>query len=386
RWSDNRGDTWSAATTVSIPTARQSWMPWVSVDDTNGNVFVTYFCMENPNNFNTNTFVAASVNGFTTFQNRVVSDVAHVTAQIPQFFGGYAGDYIGIAAHGGRGFAAWMDNRNGVWQNYVSEVRAADIELTGNSSLCGASNTYTLIGVPAGSAINWTSPTPSGIVNISTNGNTATLTQNGGASGVVTLSAEVIDGGCSYGLFSIQITVGTPKPGPVSWTWNVPPNRVMLDVDDVPGATSYQWYLDGVLKGTTAASYYHLPMKGNVSCGNFYYFGVRAINICGVSEESYVGANMPPCSFAYTIYPNPGSGNINIESINESDAIISEKKSAEIREIEIIDKMGVLRQKQKFSIRMIKVYISVSNLPTDIYLLRIFDGKNWQATKIVVQH
>jgi hypothetical protein len=97
-------------------------MPWVAVDNTTGNVFVTYFCMENLNNFNTNTFVAAAVNGFATFQNRIVSDVAHVTARIPGFGGGYAGDYIGITANGGRGFAAWMDDRNGTWQNYVLKL------------------------------------------------------------------------------------------------------------------------------------------------------------------------------------------------------------------------------------------------------------------------
>lgn len=209
RWSDNQGTNWSVPVTISIPTARQSWMPWVSVDDTNGNVFVTYFCLENQNNFNTNTFVAASLDGFVTFQNRVVSDVTHVTAQIPQFFGGYAGDYIGITANGGRGFAAWMDNRNGTWQNYISEVRTADIDLTGNPALC-APNTYTLTGVPTGATINWQPLSPTGLAGIVTNGNTATLTRQPNAIGTIILSAEVIEGGCSYGLFSMPINVGPP--------------------------------------------------------------------------------------------------------------------------------------------------------------------------------
>jgi Secretion system C-terminal sorting domain len=207
RWSDNQGTNWSVPTTLSIPTARQSWMPWVSVDDTNGNVFVTYFCMENQNNFNTNTYVAASINGFATFQNRIVSDVLHVTAPIPAFQGGYAGDYIGITANGGRGFAAWMDDRNGTWQNYVSEVRVADIEITGSSSLC-TSNTYTLTGVPAGAIVTWQPPTPAGIVTMTTSGNTATLTSSGSASGVVTLAADVTEATCPYGLIAIPITVG----------------------------------------------------------------------------------------------------------------------------------------------------------------------------------
>lgn len=185
---------------------------------------------------------------------------------------------------------------------------------------------------------------------------------------------------------NVQLISQTPKPGPISWTWNAPPNRVMLDVDDVPGATSYKWYLDGVLKATTTASYYHLPMNGNVSCGNFYYFGVRAVGACGTSPESYVGATMPPCGFAYTVSPNPSFDNVSIESNDNTDSKANGKKSSEIQEVEIIDKMGALKQKQKFTKGMTRVNIFVSTLPTDVYTLRIFDGQIWHSTKIVVQH
>jgi lysyl endopeptidase len=63
--------------------------------------------------------------------------------------------------------------------------------------------------------------------------------------------------------------VSHPTPGPVSWTWNALPSEVLLDVADVPGAISYNWYLNGVLKANTVASTYQLPMSGNVSCRSF---------------------------------------------------------------------------------------------------------------------
>ncbi|MFC0773977.1 T9SS type A sorting domain-containing protein [Terrimonas alba] len=184
---------------------------------------------------------------------------------------------------------------------------------------------------------------------------------------------------------NVQLVSQTPTPGLITWTWNLPPNRVLLDVEDVPGATSYRWYLDGVLKATTTSSSYQLPMSGNVSCGNFYYFGVRAVGACGVSPESYIGATMFPCDFAYTVSPNPGSDNIRIES-NDEVAKLNNKKPAEIQEIELYDKMGVIKHKQKFPKGQAITTISVAALPNDVYTLRIFDGQEWQSCKIVVQH
>ncbi len=159
----------------------------------------------------------------------------------------------------------------------------------------------------------------------------------------------------------------------------------MLDVDDVPGATSYRWYLDGVLKATTTSSYYHLPMSGNVSCGNFYYFGVKAVNICGASAESYVGATMPPCNSPYRVSPNPSTSNILVEPSDDNNLELSSRSVTEIRQIIIVDKMGYTKMKRNFTDGLTSVNISVTSLPNDIYTLRIFDGKNWYVHKIIVQ-
>lgn len=378
RWSDNRGDTWSASTTVSIPTARQSWMPWVSVDDTNGNVFVTYFCMENQNNFNTNTFVAASVNGFTTFQNRVVSDVAHVTFRIPQFGGGYAGDYIGITANGGRSFAAWMDDRNGVWQNYVSEVRAADIEFNGNSLLCSGTNTYTLTGVPAGATVNWQQPTPTGIVNMSTSGNTANLTRT--SNGIITLSAEVIDNGCSYGFFTMQITVGVP-PVPTIQYVTYYGNEVGLTALLIPDAT-YNRYEGGVLTEAGGGNTY----LTTVPCNTTKFIQVEAVNACGTSIKAGKGVSVK-CSTggAYSLAPNPASSNLTI-SVNESVDKTSAQTPTEIQEVRITDKSGNLKTINKYPKGTKSVNINTISLKSDVYFVQIFNGKEWDSQQLIIQH
>jgi hypothetical protein len=125
RYSDNGGTTWSNGVVVNIPTARQSFFPWVSVDDKYGIVWVVYYALDQATGYSTNTYVAASVNGIQWF-NTKVSDVAHITAPIDNsnFAAGYAGDYIGIVAYNAVAHPVWMDNRNGNWQIYTSTVTA----------------------------------------------------------------------------------------------------------------------------------------------------------------------------------------------------------------------------------------------------------------------
>ena len=123
RYSNDQGTTWSPARIVNIPTARQSFFPWITVDATNGAVMVAYYALDQATGYSTNTYVAASING-NKWINQKVSDVSHITAAINNslFATGYAGDYIGIAASGGKGYPTWMDNRNGTWQVYCSPV------------------------------------------------------------------------------------------------------------------------------------------------------------------------------------------------------------------------------------------------------------------------
>ncbi len=123
RFSDNQGSTWSSAVTVNIPIATQSFFPWITVDATTGLVFVAYYAFDQPTGYSTNTYVAISLNGVK-WKNQKVSDVPHITAAINNtlFATGYAGDYIGIAAQGGKAYPTWMDNRNGTWQVYCSPL------------------------------------------------------------------------------------------------------------------------------------------------------------------------------------------------------------------------------------------------------------------------
>lgn len=124
RYSDNNGLSWSSALTVSQNSARQSWFPWISVDDLTGLITIVYYSLDGESGFSTNTYVAYSADGGSTWSNLKVSDVSHITKPIDinDEVNGYAGDYIGISTFGGVSYAAWMDNRTSKWQIYVSRI------------------------------------------------------------------------------------------------------------------------------------------------------------------------------------------------------------------------------------------------------------------------
>jgi hypothetical protein len=141
RFSDNQGTTWSTPVTVSIATGRQNWFPWIAVDNITGEVSIVYYSLDTASGFTTNTYLAHSSNGGATFDNRRVSDGGHITAPIndSRFSPGYAGDYIGVVASGGRAYPVWADNRNGNWQIYGSPVSYFNI--TGTSTVCTGNTT-----------------------------------------------------------------------------------------------------------------------------------------------------------------------------------------------------------------------------------------------------
>jgi len=135
RYSDNEGQNWSQPKTVSIPNGKQNFFPWITVDDATGEVWVVYNTFDRPAPYATNTYVAYSSNGGATWENQKVSDVSHITASINNdyFAEGYAGDYIGITAYGGKAYPIWHDDRNGTWQAYCSPVSSSSTAQKANS-------------------------------------------------------------------------------------------------------------------------------------------------------------------------------------------------------------------------------------------------------------
>ncbi|MGN6617564.1 MAG: T9SS type A sorting domain-containing protein [Ilyomonas sp.] len=137
RYSDDEGKSWSDPKTVSIQKGKQNFFPWIAVDDVTGEVWVVYDSFDEIKKYATNVYVAHSSNGGSTWENQKVSDVSHITKPIDDnlFATGYAGDYIGITAYGGKAYPIWHDERNGTWQLYCSPVTSNAAQKTSEAPL-----------------------------------------------------------------------------------------------------------------------------------------------------------------------------------------------------------------------------------------------------------
>src|SRR5690606_34320747 len=120
--------------------------------------------------------------------------------------------------------------------------------ITGASSLC-TSGSYSFQNAPPGASFIW-SATPSGKVSInSTTGNPTTLTKTG--NGNIILTAQVTNF-CGANFTAIKpISVGSPQPGPITFQLiDLTFGKIQATIEPVAGATSYNWYKNGVLHNT----------------------------------------------------------------------------------------------------------------------------------------
>ena len=78
----------------------------------------------------------------------------------------------------------------------------------------------------------------------------------------------------------------------------------------------------------------------------------------------------------FSASPNPTTGIVQVEITETDNSIV-------IKEIEVTDKFGNVKEKMKVDAAIKKFKINIANLPNDIYIIRINDGKTWVSKKVV---
>lgn len=127
------------------------------------------------------------------------------------------------------------------------------------------------------------------------------------------------------------------------------------------------------------------------SCGTLYYdFTFYTSNY---TYLMYDGGESE-----YRLSPNPAQDvlavAVNTEKTKEKSVAVNSEKSkdkklaglsvgSDIKEIHILDKMGNLKQKQTFVQGSKKININVSKLKADVYVIRIFNGKEWKTMQFI---
>jgi lysyl endopeptidase len=112
----------------------------------------------------------------------------------------------------------------------------------------------------------------------------------------------------------------------------------------------------------------------NNSCGNQYYDFYFTPTLYNNSSYSI-----------YTVSPNPASSmvRITVDEAKLSQEKIAKSNSQDIKEITIVDKMGVVISRQIFGKNIRMANLNVSNLKPDIYILKIFNGKDYTSLKFI---
>lgn len=259
--------------------------------------------------------------------------------------------------------------------------------------------------LPVGATVVWET-NPGGIATVNTpNSTQTTLTST--ADGIITLLAN-ISNGCSGTINKANISVTGPPTitcqtignGYCNQQINLCPSQLnswryfSIPNYNPAGATGFQlsvsgggYFSGGATVKTITTDYYdthdigvYVPNNCNVT--------IRPVNNCGVSVYvPYVvsfSVMTYGCYYSYIVSPNPATSTITVSPDPKISSAKNKAEKSSFTEIEIIDKQGNFKKRLKFAKATAIATIDISFLPTDTYVLRIFNGTNWEDYKILV--
>jgi hypothetical protein len=199
------------------------------------------------------------------------------------------------------------------WYAVGVGTKPMQISLTGPEAVCVAGGNFTLNNLPAGCNSSWT---------FSSN-----MQSYYGGSDFIALRALSIGSGwiqptvsssCGSSILPIKnVPVDIQQPGSITITMDAPPRRFSASIDDVPCATSYNWYLNGVIQSTHTES--AIFQRRSPYCGNFYYVQVEAVSSLGISARRSKTVVEPSCGKSLLISPNPAMDVVTVNIITQDD-------------------------------------------------------------------
>ena len=121
--SANRGDNWSVPVKVNPDGAgKHQFLPWMTVDQTTGIVYIVYYDRRNYNDNQTDVYLAWSLDGGNKFSEIKISETPFVPDET-KFFG----DYTNISAHKGIIAPVWTRMDDGKTKVLTSIIKQEDL-------------------------------------------------------------------------------------------------------------------------------------------------------------------------------------------------------------------------------------------------------------------
>ncbi len=268
------------------------------------------------------------------------------------------------------------------------------LSLSGPASAVTSGSVYTVSG-KAGDTFTWTVPGGWHIngqqVSTLSAGVAVTITPPISACGgnFYTISAKANNGCYAGSVTSIQIKSGTvPKaPNPINVTADC--NEYRFSTSGADGASQFEWHYyllpnAGTEVITTGGS----TIKLKLYTGN-WRIGVKAINICGLSDIIYTDVAVNCSQHLAAVFPNPAARQLNIELMNNNTVIdtLKSKTGTNIEQEFSIILYNKFQQTVKTgNSKNEKLQLDLSGLSDGMYYLHISqNGEVIERQHIIIQ-
>ena len=259
----------------------------------------------------------------------------------------------------------------------------ASTNITGDATnLCTGSRAFTVKNI-SGATYTWTYSSTLSAVG-STTTNQLSVQRNGSSNGAGWVQV-VISTPCS-GITAtrrVDFSVGAPaqpgaiQPGPFT-PWNVE-----VYIYGVTGATSYNWYKNGVL----VPDQHGLNLDVLTTCGVNTQISVEAVNSCGASARTYKTVK-PSCTFGgglFTVSPNPATSMVTVSSLPGSNTARSATNTnSTFNEIRVYNMQGNLKKYIRYN-KTTQATLPVSDLGIGIYYIEITNGAYKERQQLIIQ-
>jgi hypothetical protein len=251
--------------------------------------------------------------------------------------------------------------------------------ISGARAVCTSGATFTVSNLPSECSLSWDKGSYLSLV--SSSGTSATFKAIGTGSSFI---KATYNSGCGIAANNYTVDAGTPKPGPITIQFDAPPNRFTASIDPLVSATSYKWYLDGVLKYNSLMDVVIFQRQiGN--CGHRYDVDVYMVNSCGVSAFSHAETYEPPCLKSFSVYPNPANSEITIAQNESLVTSMSSERTTEnlIKSVKIVDNFGMTYIDNKFDNGVATIHIDISILKPGSYIIIINSELNMESYPLI---
>jgi hypothetical protein len=125
--SNNYGDNWSSPLNLSLKNDNHQYLPWMTIDQTTGYIYVMFYDRSNHDDLKTDVVLAWSTDGGSSFRNVTISEAPFEPSE-----SGFFGDYTNISAHKGIIAPIWTRMDAGKTSVWTAVIKHSELEAVNN--------------------------------------------------------------------------------------------------------------------------------------------------------------------------------------------------------------------------------------------------------------